>query len=140
MQTKYFSKIDSTKLLHTINRPEKFDGRIDLCDPKNFIQLAILNQKKGQTYKAHMHLWKEVTFKKYIAQESWLVLSGSIKVFFYDLDKSLLTTEILFAGDSTLTFEGGHTYEVLEDETLMYEMKTGPYEGREKDKILLDVS
>jgi hypothetical protein len=139
MQIKYFSKVDTSRLLHTINKVEKFEGRIDLSDPKNFIQLAILNQKKGDTYKAHMHLWKKVTFKEHIAQESWVILRGSIKIFFYDLDKKLLATEILSTGDSTLTFEGGHTYEVLEDQTLMYEMKTGPYEGREKDKIFIEV-
>ena len=48
---------------------------------------------------------------------------------------TLLETHILNAGDSSFTLEGGHTYEILEDDTLVYEYKTGPYEGQEKDKV-----
>jgi len=33
-----------------------------------------------------------------------------------------------------MTFEGGHTYEILEENTSIYEFKTGPYNGRENDK------
>jgi hypothetical protein len=36
-----------------------------------------------------------------------------------------------------MTFEGGHTYEALEDDTVVYEYKTGPYQGQESDKIFL---
>jgi hypothetical protein len=45
-----------------------------------------------------------------------------------------LTTEILHVGDASFTLEGGHNYEILEDNTLVYEYKTGPYEGQEMDK------
>ena len=70
-----------------------------------------------------------------IAQESWVVIKGSGKVFFYDTDMALLETHTLSAGDSSFTLEGGHTYEILEEDTLVYEYKTGPYEGQAKDKV-----
>ena len=41
-------------------------------------------------------------------------------------------------GDASFTLEGGHTYEILEDDTLVYEYKTGPYEGQKLDKTFLD--
>ena len=40
-------------------------------------------------------------------------------------------------GDISLTFEGGHTYTILED-ARVYEYKTGPYEGVELDKVFLN--
>jgi hypothetical protein len=135
---KIYSKCNPHKLLHAINRIADFKERIDLVDANNFLQLATLKFNKGKTFRPHMHLWKDINFKKIIAQESWVVINGAVKVFFYDLDKSLIQTEILYRGDCSLTFEGGHNYEFLEADTLVYEFKTGPYEGQIKDKIFID--
>ena len=66
------------------------------------------------------------------------VISGLVKVFFYDLDDALLYTTKLKPGDASITLEGGHTYEILSDETLVYEYKTGPYQGQALDKVFLD--
>ena len=38
-------------------------------------------------------------------------------------------------GDCTIL--GGHNYTSLTENTLVYEFKTGPYDGQSKDKILL---
>ena len=51
-----------------------------------------------------------------------------------DIDDKIIATPILEAGDASFTLEGGHTYEILEDNTIVYEYKTGPYEGQEFDK------
>jgi hypothetical protein len=135
---KFFSKNKPDLLLHVVNRYKDFNERKDLADPKYFIQLASLKFNKGKTFRPHMHIWKPSISKNIIAQESWVVIDGSVKVFFYDIDKKLLCTEILKKGDSSITFEGGHNYEFLEDNTHVYEFKTGPYEGIEKDKIFID--
>ena len=130
-----YSKVKEKKLLHSINRIDDFIQRSDLSHPDNFLQLASLKLKKGKSFKPHMHIWRDVSFSKIIAQESWVVIQGSVKVYFYDLDEQLLTTEILYKGDCSMTFEGGHNYEILEENTLVYEFKTGPYEGIDKDKV-----
>lgn len=134
---KFYSRHNPDKLLHVINRIDDFNLRSDLSDSNNFLQLASLKFPKGKTFRPHMHIWRDVSYKKIIAQESWIVIQGSVKVFFYDLDKKLLTTEILYKGDCSMTFEGGHNYEILEENTLVYEFKTGPYEGIDKDKIFI---
>ena len=41
-------------------------------------------------------------------------------------------------GDCSMTFEGGHTYTILEDDTVVYEYKTGPYHAQKMDKVFLD--
>ena len=56
----------------------------------------------------------------------------------YDLDDSIISQPILNVGDISVTFQGGHTYEILEDDTIVYEYKTGPYKGQENDKEFLD--
>ena len=114
------------------------EKRTELVDADQFIQCAYLKMDECQTFKPHKHIWKSPNYKRVIAQESWVVIRGSVKVFFYDVDGELLETHILNAGDSSFTLEGGHTYQILEDDTLVYEYKTGPYEGQVLDKVFLD--
>jgi cupin fold WbuC family metalloprotein len=134
----YFSKIDPQKLLHVIVRKEDLTpGRVEVVPEDNFIQCALLNMEKGKTFKPHRHIFKERT-RNVIAQESWIVVQGSVKCTFYDLDNSVLVEPILNQGDASFTLEGGHTYTILEDNTLVYEYKTGPYEGQALDKIFLN--
>tara|TARA_R110000803_G_scaffold132777_1_gene199969 strand:- start:3498 stop:3908 length:411 start_codon:yes stop_codon:yes gene_type:complete len=124
--------------LHMVYFPEEnVANRTDLVDPDQFIQCSYLNMDEGTTFRPHKHIWKSPNFDRVIAQESWVVIKGSVKVFFYDIDGDLLETHILKAGDASFTLEGGHTYEILEDNTLVYEYKTGPYEGQELDKVFL---
>lgn len=66
-----------------------------------------------------------------------MIVQGSVKATFYDLDDSVLTEAVLNPGDASFTLEGGHNYFILEDETLVYEYKTGPYEGQDFDKTFL---
>jgi cupin fold WbuC family metalloprotein len=124
------------KLLHLVNRLDEIRGRTDVAPEDQFLQLATLKMEKGKTFRPHRHIFKKGQ-EKVIAQESWVVIRGSVKVFFYDLEEELITTEILYPGDCSITFQGGHNYEILEDDTLVYEYKTGPYEGQEKDKVFL---
>ena len=123
------------KLLHMVYRLEDFsESRTELVNPDQFIQCAHLKLPKGKTFRPHRHIWKEAPSKQVIAQESWVVIKGSVKAFFYDTEMNLLETHILNAGDASFTLEGGHTYEILEDDTVIYEYKTGPYQGQALDK------
>jgi cupin fold WbuC family metalloprotein len=132
-----FSNIYPEKLLHIVVRKQDLTpGRKEVVPESNFIQCALLNMEKGKTFKPHKHIWKERT-RNIIAQESWIVIQGSVKCIFYDLDNNIIAEPILDPGDASFTLEGGHNYEILEDNTLVYEYKTGPYEGQQLDKQFL---
>jgi|TARA_Y100000361_G_scaffold1329_1_gene1098 cupin fold WbuC family metalloprotein len=134
---KYYSKINPDKLLHIVVRKEDLiPGRVEVVPENNFIQCALLNMEKDKTFKPHKHIWKERT-RNVIAQESWIVVQGKVKCTFYDLDNEILVEPILGPGDASFTLEGGHTYTILEDDTLVYEYKTGPYEGQKLDKLFI---
>ena len=134
---KIYSKVEPNKLLHIINRIEEINNRTEVVPEDNFIQCATLKMEKGKTFKPHKHITKERTHKEQIAQESWVVIKGSVKCIFYDIDDTIIATPILNAGDASFTLYGGHTYEILEDDTVVYEYKTGPYEGQSLDKTFL---
>mgnify|MGYP003326374843 CR=1 FL=1 len=119
---KLYSKVEPDKLLHIIHKVDEFytieDGhRRDLVGDDSFIQLSAMNMKKGHTFRPHQHIWKPGEVEC-IAQESWVVIEGSVKVIMYDLDDTIIETPILYPGDCSMTFQGGHTYKILEEDTI----------------------
>ena len=137
-----YSKVDSNRVLHIVKRLTEIEedgiGRVDVVSADNFIQCSCLNMNEGKTFKPHKHIYKERLHKKQIAQESWVVIKGSVKCIFYDLDNTIIAEPILMAGDASFTLDGGHNYLILEENTIVYEYKTGPYEGQEFDKVFLN--
>jgi len=127
-----YSKIEPEILLHVINRKEELiSPRQDLSPPEEYLQISRLTMNKGKTTKPHKHI-KQIRTTD-ITQESWLVLKGEIKIVLYDLDDKIIKETILKPGDCSVTFRGGHDLIALEEGTEIYEYKTGPYLGKEKD-------
>ena len=129
-----YSKIEPNKLLHVVNRLHEIEGREDVIPEDNFLQCATLRLEKGKTFLPHKHITKDRHHPEQIAQESWVVIQGSVKCKLFDIDDEIIATPILMPGDASFTLYGGHTYEALEEDTIVYEYKTGPYEGQKLDK------
>ena len=139
MREEIYSVAEPGKLLHIIHRPTTPKGeesREDIVPGEHFLQCSALSFNKGKTFNPHKHVWKDIPGTT-IAQESWAVISGKVKCYFYDTDDTLLGEWELNAGDISVTLFGGHTYEILEDNTTVYEYKSGPYLGIEKDKVFI---
>jgi len=134
---KIYSRVEDGKLLHIINKLEDIVERTNVIDDDQFLQLATLRMNAGKTFPPHKHIWKPGP-ESVIPQESWVVIHGSVLVYMYDTDDSLLAKEIIKPGDCSITLGGGHTYEILEDDTVVYEYKTGPYTGIENDKVMIN--
>ena len=137
---KIYSKVQEGLLLHLVFRFdefEKIEGRQDIINPENILQCAALNYGEGKTFKPHRHKIKQNVFSEAITQESWVILQGKVRCSFYDIDDKFLTEVDLFAGDASFTLCGGHTYTVLSEESKIYELKTGPYNGQSEDKVFI---
>ena len=140
-----YSKIKPDKLLHLIHKLEDIEKlptneglvRKNVVPDNEFLQLATLKMDKGKTFKSHKHIYKDGE-EEVIAQESWMVVKGKVKVIMYDLDDTIIDKVILEAGDCSMTFAGGHNYVIQEDNTIVYEYKTGPYKGIKNDKVMLN--
>jgi len=104
---------------------------IQFFTPPNFSQqLAFMKHGKGTKISPHLH--NLVSRQVLYTQEVLFIKKGRIKVALYSSNKRFLTTRILEAGDVILLCGGGHSFEMLE-ETSMIEVKQGPYAG-EHDK------
>ena len=134
---KIYSMTEKDNLLHMIFRKSDINkSRTDISPESEYLQLSALRLHKGKTFRPHKHIiYEKITDR---AQESWVVIQGKVKAILYDIDDTIAKEVILGPGDISITFKGGHTYEILEDDTLVYEYKTGPYLGQEFDKVFID--
>jgi|10_taG_2_1085330.scaffolds.fasta_scaffold58986_3 cupin fold WbuC family metalloprotein len=128
---------ESGELLHIYYSLQSADQsvRVNISPEEEIIQVACLRLPKGKTFKAHQHI--ENIRKTTTTQESWVVIKGMVKVYYYDTGGKIIATRILSPGDCTVTLKGGHNYESLDDSTIVYEFKNGPYVGIEKDKVFI---
>ena len=130
---KFYSKVDSSLLAHAIHRLAEFDGRKNIINDSEFLRIATLKLNQNESFDAHIHLWKDIVSSKNVAQESWVVIRGTIEVNFFDIDGSFLHRDLLHQGDCSISLHGGHSYSAKTD-ALVYEFKNGPYFGQVKDK------
>lgn len=130
---KYYSNLKDSIILYSVVKIEEIEeSRKDLSPETEYLQVSCKKLKKNSSFRPHKHLPLER--KTFTTHEAWVILKGSIKAQLYDLDNSLYSEEILSEGDCLVCFSAGHSFEVLEDDTLLYEFKNGPYYGVEKDK------
>jgi cupin fold WbuC family metalloprotein len=125
------------ELLHVINRCRDIEfKRNDISPNEQYLQVSVFKMHAEQTFRPHMHIPLER--KTTITQESWVVIKGKVNALLYDIDKTLLETVLLEQGDCSITFKGGHNYECVEEGSIVYEYKTGPYFGQQLDKVFID--
>lgn len=130
--------LSNGELYHMVFRVADFEeGRQDLIEPNQHLQCAAIQMPLGKTFKPHKHIYKFGP-NHILPQESWVVIKGSVKVFFYGKEDTIICETILNVGDASFTLQGAHNYEALEEGTLVLEYKNGPYLGVEKDKIFIE--
>lgn len=128
-----FSSIDKNVLLYIVNfKNDISETRTDLSPETEYLQVSCKKLKTSDTFRPHKHLILER--KTLTTHESWVIIKGRVKAKLYDIDNSFYSEEILNEGDCLVSFSAGHCFEVLEEDTLLYEFKNGPYMGVEKDK------
>lgn len=135
---KIYSKVEPKLLLHVVNlqSTDTSSPRVNITPEDEYLQVAMLRIENNKTFRPHKHI--ECHRHTDITQESWVVVKGKVKAFLYDIDDTVIAEPILGPGDCSITFRGGHTYQSLSEDTLVYEYKTGPYLGIEKDKEMID--
>ena len=132
-----YSKVEPNVLLHIVNKKSNITAkRCDISPSNEFLQVSCFSLNEGKTFRPHRHI--PLHRETEITQESWIVVQGKIKAILYDLDDTIIAEHILECGDCSITFRGGHNYECLEDDSLVYEYKTGPYMGQACDKTFID--
>lgn len=121
------------KLICTyITKQEISQYRTDLSTDSEILQCSARILKEGLYIAPHKHL--PIERNTIGTQESWVILEGKLLASVYDEDASLLAEIELGAGSCIVFFGGGHSLKVLNDNTIFFEFKNGPYYGYDNDK------
>ena len=111
---------------------------IHFFTPSSFSQqVASMTHPKGKKIAPHVHNF--LSRQVFYTQEVLIVRRGRLQVNLYSSDKKSLGNRILEAGDVILLCGGGHSFEMLE-ETSIIEVKQGPYLGVEDKTRIKDNS
>ncbi len=133
---KIYSKVKPDQAIHIIWR--KGDGETAkmnfmVSDEQCLQAAAGVKFPKDYSFSgAHKHLPHHRTTMK--TQEAFIVIDGSVELTMYDLDNNILGKEKLNSGDCYIYLDGGHALKILSEQAYFYEIKNGPYLGRDKDK------
>jgi len=101
--------------------------------PQEFIQIGRFRYDKGKQLRNHIHTLRSRVSDK--TQEIMLVFKGSCEVRTYTpKEKRLLSAKILEAGDFYISYRGGCGFTIIEDDTIMMEIKNGPYNVKSDDE------
>ncbi len=98
----------------------------------DYLQVGTWGYKKGKKLEPHTHLIEHREVSR--TQEIIFVKEGRVKADIYTEKEELLQSVELKTGDAIILLNGGHGYEVLEDNTKVLEVKNGPYVGADKDR------
>jgi hypothetical protein len=126
---------DDGELLAIVCRANDWPPGLTFCTPEHlFIQAGCWRYDRGKKLRAHAHkAYPRVVGK---TQELTLVTSGSMRVTLYNSARQQVREFVLRAGDFAVFANGGHAYEILEDDTRVLEVKNGPFLSAEHDKEL----
>jgi cupin fold WbuC family metalloprotein len=130
---KIYSKVEPNKLISSvISLEDIMSYRTDVSPESEFLQVSARNLNNGVFVKAHKH--KNIIRETNITQEAWIVHRGKIKAMIYDIDKNFLEEVTINDGGCIVLYNGGHSLTSMEENTIFYEIKNGPYFGYENDK------
>jgi hypothetical protein len=121
------------KIISIIYKNSDWVEGLNFITPDDFyLQVGSWWYKKGKKLDAHIHKDYERVANR--TQESIYVKKGSVKVSIYTEEQNFLENFILEEGDLAIFGYGGHSYDILEDDTQIIETKNGPFVSAEFDK------
>jgi hypothetical protein len=119
--------VDGLEPIALIIRAKFNEPGLHFFTPASFSQqVAVMRHPAGKTLDPHVH--NLVNRQVMYTQEVLLIRKGKVKVTLFNSGRQRLCAPILTDGDLILLCGGGHSFEMLE-ETTMVEVKQGPYAG-----------
>ena len=125
--------MDGDSILAIVIRGEDWEEGLNFVSSEgDYQQVGIWGYDKGKKLAPHIHLVAPREVLR--TQEVVFVKEGRIRADIYTEKEDFLKSVELEKGDTIILFNGGHGYEILEDNTKVLEVKNGPYVGADKDR------
>jgi len=134
---KIFSGVNPNQLIAVfLFSNNKISRRLDLVDENQPLQFSVIPLKKDTKVRPHKHLKLDRTSDQ--TQEVWIIMKGKLKVQVFDVDGECLYSANMRRGDVVQYISGGHSISSETRNSIIYEVKNGPYFGPESDREYLE--
>lgn len=102
-------------------------------EPNDGLQIGMFRYGKNKVIQNHIHNIFSRSFNK--TCEMLFVLNGRLRADIFSDEKELVQSIEVNKNEFIILLNGGHGFETLDENTIIFEAKNGPYFGVEKDKI-----
>ena len=102
----------------------------------NLIQAAEFKYPADHIMRAHRHI-ERTPPENFRTEEVLLVWKGKIWCTIYDIDDKVIYEQMMVSGEYVIVHYGGVKYDVLEDVSIMFELKACHFTTSEDDGVLL---
>jgi len=125
--------LDNKELIAIIGNVEDMPkGNNFITDSNLPMQVGIMRNDKVRLQN-HIHKVRNRQFKS-ISNEFHMVVRGKVQVSLFNDEKKMVHRSVLCPNMFCLLINGGHGYEILKDDTIMVEVKSGSFTTIEEDK------
>jgi hypothetical protein len=109
------------------------EGKTFSDNPLSPLQYGLFRLPKETILQRHIHKVRP-RLSEHKTLEFLYVVKGLVMASFYSLSRILICTHILETGDFVMLYDGGHGFDILKDDTVLIEVKSGQYQGDAQDK------
>ena len=109
--------------------------KLFFSDPNDCIQIGSLHFAQGSAVSPHLHKKRDVG--TVTPMEVLVIVHGEAVAHIYDNDKNEIAVVVLHSGDVLVQRTGGHGFKFVTSDTLILEVKSGPYNNKEGDKEMI---
>jgi len=121
------------KLLAVIERIDDIHSGLHFYgNNSNYIQVGAFRYPQGKLLRNHIHIPRPRFTPK--TQEIMIVLRGRCEVRIFDEQEAFVQANFLESGDFIISLNGGIGFTILENDTIMIEVKNGPYDVEDDDE------
>lgn len=124
-----------TELAMTLTKKDYAQAKLKTfyTDGNDTLQVGSLFFGEGSNVPAHTHKSRETPHNP---MEIIIVVRGLVEAEVYDAEGELAYQFVMGKNDMLIQKHGGHGFKFMKNTTLL-EIKNGPYQGREYDKVLI---
>ncbi|MDD2299278.1 MAG: hypothetical protein PHU69_06500 [Fermentimonas sp.] len=108
------------------------EGLSFFSNDEDYLQVGTWSYDAGKQLARHVH--NQVYRSINRTHEVLYVRQGLIKATIFSLNQEEVGVLIVSVGDVLVLMDCSHGYEILEDQTMVLEIKNGPYLGAEIDR------
>ena len=127
-----YAIVDTPQSIEQLDMGRALVGTQWYGDKQESLQGSRMLYHAGKEFRVHRHKLNQRRITH--TQEAMVCFSGRAEVVIYNCYQEVIETVILKSGSIIFLYRGYHGLKIMEDNTILYELKCGSFTNVEEDK------